>query len=118
MADSQELRKALIRLAHENPGEVRDAVLPLIKEGYSEELPEETAGDKIKDQIQEIIPLLRQAMPKQPRMRMMILADVCGRLMDAIETDMTHGAPANMNFGFRQLRQLRERIRNVIGKLS
>jgi len=27
-----ELRKRLIRLAHENPGEVRDAVLPLLKE--------------------------------------------------------------------------------------
>lgn len=114
----QDLRKALIRLAHENPGEVRDAVLPLLKEGYAEELPEETADDLIKGQVQEIIVLLRQAVPKQPRMRMMLVADACGRLMDAIETDMTHGAPANVNFGFRQLRQLRERIRNVIGKLS
>jgi|GEM_PF-3169806 len=27
-----DLRKQLIRLAHENPGEVRDAILPLLKE--------------------------------------------------------------------------------------
>ena len=112
----QELRKALIRLAHENPGEVRDKLLPLLKEGYAEELPEPDADDLIKAQVQEIIPLLRQAVPKQPRMRMMILADMCGRLMDAIQTDMSHGVPANVNFGLRQLRQLRERLRAVLGK--
>jgi len=30
--DDQDLRKAVIRVAHENPGEVREALLPLLKE--------------------------------------------------------------------------------------
>jgi|GEM_PF-1510311 len=37
--NDQDLRKAIIRVAHENPGEVREALLPLLKTGAGSRYP-------------------------------------------------------------------------------
>lgn len=109
------LREALVRAAYQHP-EIRDKVLPLLKQAYNEELEEVDSTERIKEQVADVIKILRLAVGRPPRLRMMIIADASGRLMDAIETEMTHGDLSMQSFGMRQLRELRDRLRTVLGK--
>jgi len=106
------LRKRLIRLAATRP-DLRAKLLPIL--AYNPAEDEEDPNKALQGQVAEIIQVLRQAAKRPPRLRMMMLADAAGRLLDAIEQDMKTGTPANMGFGMRQLRQLRNRLRDTLG---